>query len=340
MMTTIDNGALETYARLMSANGAAQVYRAAQQAGVLQALSAGPASAAEVASTCRTAIRPTALLLDGLVALGLVESAGKAYGLAPVARFLAGPYRDLGDSYWAHLPAFLETGEPMARMDDPRYSERQYQAQATALAWMMAPAAEAAATALGIGGERRGLAVLDVGAGAAGWSLALARRDPATRVTALDWPAVLVIAQKAAAEAGLQERFATIAGDYHKVALPEAAFDLAIVANVTHLETAAGNRDLFERLRRTLRRGGEIAIIDVFPGQPGGALPAALYALGLGLRTAQGRVHGTAELESWLAAAGFGDCRFTPLCTPPYTMGMLLAGCDARCCKPAPTTLG
>jgi len=327
-MLSADNHALETYARVMSANGAVQIYRAAVQAGVLQALASGPASVAAVAAACGTSIHPTALLLDGLVALGLVETAGETYGLAPAARFLAGPYRDLGDAYWSHLPAFLRTGEPMARMDDPRESERQYQAQATALAWMMAPAAEAAATVLDIGRRRRGLAVLDVGAGAAGWSLALARRDPATRVTALDWPAVLAIAQKAAAEAGLNERFATVAGDYHQVALPEAAFDLAIVANVAHLETAAGNRDLFERLRRSLRSGGEIAVIDVFPVQPAGALPAALYALGLALRTASGRVHSAADLEGWLAAAGFKECRFSPLEAPPYTMGMLLARCN------------
>ena len=125
MMTT-DNRALDTYTRLMSANGAAQIYRAAQQAGILQALADGPASAAAVAQACGTALRPTGLLLDGLRALGLVEPAGEAYALAPVARFLAGPYRDLGDAYWSHLPAFLRSGEPLARMDDPQQSERHY----------------------------------------------------------------------------------------------------------------------------------------------------------------------------------------------------------------------
>jgi len=324
-MIANDNTALDSYAQLMSANGAAQIYRAAQQTGILQALAAGPATADAIARACGTALRPTALLLDGLRALGLVEPAGEAYALAPVARFLAGPYRDLGDAYWSHLPAFLRTDEPMARMDDPRESERHYQTQAQALAWMMAPATEAAATALDIGGGRRGLAVLDIGAGAAGWSLALARRDPATTVTALDWPGVLAIAQQAAAAAGLQERFGAIAGDYRAAALPEAAFDLAILANVTHLETAAGNRALFERVHRALRAGGEIAVIDVFPAQPAGALPAALYALGLALRTTNGAVHGAADLEKWLIAAGFGECRFIPLPAPPYTMGMLLA---------------
>jgi len=327
-MATIDNRALETYAQLMSANGAVQIYRAAQEAGVLQAVASGAASAAAVAAACGTVIGPTTLLLDGLVALGLLEHSSDGYGVAPAARFLSGSYRDLGDAYWSHLPTLLATGEPLARMDDARESERQYQAQAMALAWMMAAAAEAAATALDIGGQRSGLAVLDVGTGAAGWSLGLARRDPTTTVTALDWPAVLAIARNAAAKAGLAERFATIAGDYHAVALAEAAFDLAIVANVTHLETAAGNQALFERLRRSLRPGGEIAVIDVFPGQPGSALPAALYALGLALRTINGRVHGAAELAGWLAVAGFGDCRFIPLDASPDTMGMLLARCN------------
>ena len=328
MMATIDSRALETYAHLMSANGAVQIYRTAQEAGVLQALASGAESAAAVAAACGAAVQPMALLLDGLVALGLVELSDEAYGLASVARFLSGPYRDLGDAYWSHLAAFLKTGEPLVRMDDAHESERQYQAQAMALAWMMAPAAEAAATVLDIGNDRRSLAVLDVGAGAAGWSLALARRDPATTVTALDWPAVLAIARTAAAEAGLQGRFATIAGDYHEAALPAAAFDLAIVANVTHLETAGGNRHLFERLRRSLRPGGEIALIDVFPVQPGGALAAALYALGLALRTTHGQVHSAADLEGWLAAAGFGNVRLTLLEAPPHTMGMLLARCN------------
>ena len=93
MMTAIDHRALEAYTQLMSANGAVQVYRAAQQTGVLRALASGPASAAAVAQACGTAIRPTALLLNGLVALGLVELTGEGYGLAPAARFLAGHYQ-------------------------------------------------------------------------------------------------------------------------------------------------------------------------------------------------------------------------------------------------------
>ncbi|HZF36741.1 MAG TPA: methyltransferase dimerization domain-containing protein, partial [Candidatus Angelobacter sp.] len=75
---TTDNCALDTYTRLMSANGAAQIYRAALRAGVMRALADGPASAAAVAKSCGTAIRPTALLLDGLVALGLLEACGDA----------------------------------------------------------------------------------------------------------------------------------------------------------------------------------------------------------------------------------------------------------------------
>ena len=58
---------------------------------------------------------------------------------------LSGSYRELGDQYWAHLPSFLKTGQPWIKMDDAHQSEAHYRSQAAALAWMLAPAAEAAA---------------------------------------------------------------------------------------------------------------------------------------------------------------------------------------------------
>jgi ubiquinone/menaquinone biosynthesis C-methylase UbiE len=316
--------ALETYFRLMTVNGGARVFHAARQFGILGALEAGPASAAAVAALCDTQPAPTFLLLDALSALGLLQRSGQEeYGLTGVARFLLGSYQDLGDSYWEHLPRFLTTGEPLTKMDAIAQSESSYRAQAAALEWMLTPAAEAAAAALGIGRAKRYASVLDVGAGSAVWSLTFARHDPAMRVTALDWPAVLELADRAAQRAGLGARFSTIAGNYHEVELPEAAFDLAIVANVAHLETPQGNISLFKKLHRALEPRGEIAIFDIFPGHALGDLARALYALGLALRTDSGRVHSTAELNAFLREAGFQEGTVTNLEVPPFTMGML-----------------
>ena len=314
--------ALETYFRLMYMNGGVQVYRTALGAGIPQALAAGPATSAEIAAKCGLKPDPVRLVVEALAALGLVQKSGENYELAPVAKFLMGPYRDLGDAYWNHLPTLLATGEPLVSVEKAEQGEAFYQAQAAALEWMVAPAAEVASAILA---RRAPKQVLDVGAGAATWSLALARRDPAVRVTALDRPGVLKIAVASAAKAGLTDRFTALPGDFGTVELMEEHFDLAIVANVAHLLAPEGNVSLFRRLHNTLKPGGAVAVIDVVPGSPGGDLPRALYALGLALRTKTGRTYSRDELDRCLSEAGFGPGTWTSLDVVPHTLGMVVA---------------
>jgi ubiquinone/menaquinone biosynthesis C-methylase UbiE len=316
--------ALETYFDLMSMNGGTRVFFIAQQTGILKALASGPVDAADVAKSCGTREKPTRLLLDGLCGLRAVQRVEDKYVLTPVMRFLAGNYQDLSSRYWDHLPEYLKTGVPMAKMDDPAESEKQYQAQVTALDWMMRPSAEVAAVMLGIGDRLKGLNMLDIGCGSAVWSLAFAGKDPTSRITALDWPAVLKIAQASAERSGVSDRFTAMPGNYHDIELPDEAFDLAIVGNVTHIETPDGNRALFARLHRALKPGGRIVVFDILGGQEKGQLQAALYAIGLALRTEQGQVYPEAELRSFAEDAGFRKLVVSPIEITPYTMGMLV----------------
>jgi 2-polyprenyl-3-methyl-5-hydroxy-6-metoxy-1,4-benzoquinol methylase len=324
--------ALQSYFGLMNMNGAARVFHAAQELGVHDALRQGAMTAAGVAAACGLQERPVELLLDGLCALGTVESNDDRYTLAPVAEFLPGSYRNLGDEYWDFLPTFLRTGTPLAKMDSTEQSEAQYEQQVSALAWMMTPAAETLAGMLGMGTARKALRILDVGGGSGIWSLTCAQRDAASTVTVSDWPAITGIAASFAQRMGMADRFDAIPGNYHEVDLGSSAFDLAIVANVTHIETPEGNVDLLRRVRAALRPGGEIAIVDVIPAQPEGRLSASLYALGLGLRTESGQVHGAGALQQYLREAGFRNVVVEPIPAPPFTMGMVMA-CrgDRRC---------
>jgi 2-polyprenyl-3-methyl-5-hydroxy-6-metoxy-1,4-benzoquinol methylase len=318
--------ALEHYFRLMSMNGAVHVYREALRAGLLDALRDGAKGSADAARACGLAERPVALLLPALAELGLVDRDGEAWEITPLAHgLLAGSYRELGDPYWRHLGSFLRTATPVVRMDSLEEGEAQYQAQAAALAWMQGPLAEAAASVLGAGHDLAGAEILDVGAGSAIWSLTLARHAPGARVTAVDWPAVLAVARATAERLGLAERLTLRPGSYHEVELPPAAFDLAILANVTHLETPEGNRALLRRVRRALELAGRVAIVDVMPGLPAGDLSRVLSALGLALRTEHGHVYTPAELGTLLAETGFGPARLVNLDAPPYAVGMLVA---------------
>jgi SAM-dependent methyltransferase len=314
------------YFELMGHNGAAHVYREAVRTGILQTLAEARQTITDLAQRCGCRARPAELLLDALSSLGLVTCRDdESYGLTSLgSMLLSGSYRNLGDEYWSHLPAFLATGEPLVEMDNVAKSEAFYQSQAAILGWMLSPAAARAAELLR-DVLPQGAAILDVGAGSAVWSLSLAKRTTGATVTAVDWPAVLEVATETAEQLGIADRLTTLAGNYHEVEFPATAFDLVIVANVTHLESPAGNRALFAKAARSLRPNGRLAVIDVFPGQPQGDVNRTLYVLGLALRTKQGRVYSIEELSSMTCDCGFGAPQFIPLDVPPYVMGVLLA---------------
>jgi 2-polyprenyl-3-methyl-5-hydroxy-6-metoxy-1,4-benzoquinol methylase len=329
-MNTADKlEALETYFALMNMNGASRIYRTANELGILEAVGPGPATPAQVAETCGLQEGPLRLLLDGLNSIGALTKDGDAYSPALVMQFLAGNYRNLSDEYWDYLPQFLKTGEPLAEMDSVEQSAEQYEKQVTALTWMMTPAAEALATMLGMGSARNSLRILDVGAGSAIWSLTCAKHDAGTTVTASDWPVIVEISAGFAQQMGLADRFSAIPGNYHEADLGDECHDLAIVANVTHIETPEGNRDLLRKIYSALKPGGEVVIVDVMPARHEGRIPAALYALGLGLRTAEGQVHSVEALQDFMRETGFADPVFQPIPVSPHTMGMIAARKEA-----------
>lgn len=317
--------ALKTYFDLMAINGGARIYRVAREFGIFDVIGSEQMAAEVVAEKCGLREKPVKLMLEALCAINTIRCQEGKYSLMPVMQFLSKNYKNLSDEYWDYLPQLLKDGIPIAKMDSVEQSEEQYKKQVTALAWMMKPAAEAAAMMLGIGKSRRGVNILDVGAGSAVWSLTFAQRDPDTKVTALDWPAVLKIAVASAEDMGIKERFHILPGNYHEVKLADEIFDMAIVGNVTHIETPEGNQALFQKLYRALKPGGEIVIFDVMPGQEEGNLARTLYALGLALRTEKGQVYSREELEHFLQQTGFIKSTFMPIQVLPYTMGMIFA---------------
>ncbi len=317
---------LSTYFSLMSTNGASRVYRTALETGMVDSLLDSPKTLDEIASSCGVVPGVTTFVLEVLKAMGVVSFDESQYALTPVASMLLrSDYRTLGDEYWDHLKPFLKDGVPLKRMDDAEESEGHYVTQAAALRWMLGPAAEAAAETLSIGQERKDLQILDVGAGSAIWSLCFASKDPGTHVTVIDWPSVCDLASKTAEDMEIAHRLNRIEGNYHDVTIPDQRFDMVIIANVTHLETEDGNQSLFTKLYKSIKPGGEILIIDIFPGDSRGDLQRTLYTLGLALRTEQGAVHSEEALNRLLQDVGFEKACLRSLPVTPHTMGVLIA---------------
>ena len=146
-----------------------------------------------------------------------------------------------------------------------------------------------------------GARVLDVGAGAAPWSLALAARDPGCTVTAVELPSVMSSTRSAVRAAGLDRQYLLGEGDALDVDWDESAsFDLALIANLR----------LLGRVAEALRPGGSVAVVDILANERGdGPRGAALYSLGLLLRTARGRIYPYSTFRRWLDECGFAKVR-------------------------------
>ncbi len=316
---------LEQFFRIMTINGAAQLLAMDRQYHFLAACAESAPTSDEIARRCGTREKPTRLILEGLAVLGLIEEEAGHFRLKALGKLLASSPQILGNRFWDHLPEYLKTGEPIIKMDVLQHQAEHYQDEVGPLGWMLTPAAEEAAHILGIGERRKHLRILDVGAGSAVWSLAMLRRDRSSTVTALDWPEVLAVAQQQAKAHQLEAQLRALAGDFHTIELPHSAFDVAILANITHLETAEQNHGLFRKVHQALDTHGEALIIDVFPGSVEGDLTRLLYRLGLALRTEGGQVYSNEELSRQLREAGFTSSEMTLLQSPPHILGMLLA---------------
>jgi SAM-dependent methyltransferase len=286
-------------AYLTEAFAAAAALQTAGRLGVLARLDGGPATATELAGACAISERGARLVLGALAGLGLAEGAGGGTWRAalPDLAGLAGTAR-----IWAHLDEALRENRPPVSGDTPDGAAALYPEVVGHLGAMLAGVAERAATLLPPGAR-----VLDAGAGAAPWSLAVAARDPSCAITAVDLPAVVPATRRAVRDVGLQRQFRFLAGDLFQVELGRGVYDLAIAGNLCHLFDEAANRRLLGRLYGALRPGGTLAIVDVIPDGHEQPRPrwVALYELGLLLRTAGGRVHPLAAYHGWLCDAGF-----------------------------------
>lgn len=324
-MNTDTQQTLGLYLHLMMVNGVAHLIKVDQQFHFLASCLERPLSSKEISQRCSTQEKPTHLVMRGFEATGLVRQENGRFHLTEFGKTLASNPRILGNFFWDHLPTYLTTGEPIIKMDVVQHQAEHYRAEVGLLGWMLRLASEEASTLLGIGVQRKGLKILDVGAGSAVWSLAMARRDRTSRVTALDWPEVLAVAQAQAKIEGMEGQLSLLPGDFMKVPLPQDSFDLGVVANVTHLQSPQRNEEMFARTHTALRPGGEIVVIDVFPGAKEADVTRILYEIGLTLRTEQGRVYSQEELQRGLTRAGFQGGRFMMLKSPPQILGMLVA---------------
>lgn len=290
---------------------------AAVELGIFGAIAAGQRTQAALASACAIDGSRLGVLLDALTGLGLLHGDGQEYRLDTVASTFLVPGASvyMGDlvlhspglhENWPGLAETIRHGTPRHPVDDDVTFWREFATAAFDV--QHAYAASTAAAAAGAGGAAGLRRILELGAGAAPWTIALLQSHPDATAVVNDLDGVLDVARDAVSAHGLSPRVAYLPGDYRRVELPAARFDLVVLANVVRTEGADGAPALLRRAWGALRPGGRALVADYFVDEPpGAALTALLLGVTMVANTRRGATFSVADYCRWLESAGFAD---------------------------------
>lgn len=306
---------------------ATAILGAAANLAVFTHLAAGVATAEKLAAQAGISERGAQTLLDGLVALELVELREGSYrNSAEAATFLVEGQpgcvtgfakfmlADMGS--WAELTEAARTGAPVKDTTADTAENPLWERLVPAIAPQAVPVAMIAADSLGLANAGQ-ISILDVGGGSGIYSAIWLGLNPAARSTQLDWGPVNALARRLVTDHGCADRFSCIDGDFHTTDFGSAAYDVAVYSHIAHQESPQENVAIFARLRDALRPGGTLVISDfVVDDDRGGPPFPLLFASEMLLNAKQGGTWRRRDYQAWLAEAGFEDISFQATPTP------------------------
>ncbi len=273
------------------------------------------ATAGQVAARVHACARAAAVLLNALVALGLLAKSGHEYRNTPeTARFFVrGSKNNQRDGFlltadlwhrWSTLTEAVRRGGyvPIERAHDPE-STRNFIAGMDRNAQERAPLL---VKALGTAGVRR---VLDLGGGSGAYSIAFAKASTELRAEILDLPEVVPLTADYVARAGASARVSVRAGNLFQDDFGR-GYDLILLNAICHMFSAEQNREIFRRARQALAPDGRLAVQEyILNPDQAGPLRAALFSVNMLVSTEAGASYGEQEYAEWMKAAGFAEVR-------------------------------
>lgn len=316
------------YLRAKDASGAlpdplAQTIRAFQESravltavelDVFTVVEAG-ATASDAAAKIGADARATELLLNALVAAGLLQKDGDLFRNTPIAaRHLSAHGKDDNRAAimhtahlwntWSTLTDSVRRGTAAPLKDMEERGDQWTVPFIAAMHRNATDRASAVVHAVGVANARR---MLDVGGGSGAYAIAFAQANPQLFVDVLDLETVLPIADGHIEQAGLSHRVRTRAGDLRTEQLG-CDYDVVFVSAICHMLDETGNRDLLRRCYEALAPNGRVVVQDfILEADKTSPKTAALFSLNMLVGTRAGRSYSEPEYAGWMEAAGFAD---------------------------------
>jgi len=271
------------------------------------------ASAEQIGTKVHANARAAGMLLNALVALGLLTKSGDDYENTPEsARFFVQGSKDSHRNgllhtaniwhRWSTLTDAVRSGTriPISRDDTPEWTR-------SFIAGMQRNAKDRAplvVKALGTADVRR---ILDLGGGSGAYSIAFAKASPDVQCEILDVPEVVPLTAEYVSQAGVSAQVKLRAGDMLQDNFGS-GYDIIMLNAICHMFSEEQNRDIFRRAHRALAPKGRLVVQDfILNPNKTGPQHAALFSLNMLVSTDSGASYSEFEYTRWMKDVGFTE---------------------------------
>jgi (2Fe-2S) ferredoxin/predicted O-methyltransferase YrrM len=278
------------------------------------------ANAEQIGTKINANARAVGMLLNALVALGLLSKSGDDYKNTPEsARFFVQGSKDNhrngllhSANIWHRWSTMTDAVRSGTRVPTDRKNDRDDTPAWTRnfIAGMQRHAKDRAplvVKALGTAGVRR---ILDLGGGSGAYSIAFAKACPDLRCEILDIPEVVPLAAEYVSQAGVSAQVSLRTGDMLQDSFGS-GYDIIMLNAICHMFSEEQNRNIFRRAHQALAPNGRLVVQDfILNPDKTGPQHAALFSLNMLVNTDAGASYSEFEYTHWMKAAGFTEaCR-------------------------------
>ena len=313
----VRNGSSEEVLKLAQGFMESRILLSGARLNLFTLLAPGPLSAREVAVKTGTDLRATTILLDALSAMGFLVKEGKTYRCAEAFS----PFLTEGSSQtilpmllhadhlwdrWSGLTDRVRSAPGARESAGFSWNQEELRAFIGAMDVIAAPRVDGIVAAVHPGSIKT---LLDVGGGSGSYTIGFLKAVPGMKATLFDTPQVIEMAREHLSRAGMLPRVTLVPGDFYRDEFPH-GHDLSFVSAIIHQNGPEQNMDLFNKVFRSLQRGGRIVIRDHVM-EPDKIRPrsGAIFAVNMLVGTPGGNTYTYEEIKTDLIQAGFTDVR-------------------------------
>lgn len=279
--------------------------------------------AREIAQRLEGDRRGVSMLLNALVAMGLLARTDGRYMNTPTTTaflskgseqyigFMIMHHHHLVES-WGQLDRAVLSGKPVRARASFGMEEflQSFLMGMHTLARQLAPKVS---EALDLSGRGH---LLDLGGGPGTYAVNFCLKHPGLRATVFDLPTSRPFAEESIRKAGLEDRVDFLAGSYLEDAIPR-RYDVVWLSQILHGEGPEACRVLIEKAVSALQPGGLIVVHEfLLRDSLDGPLFPTLFSLNMLLGTSAGQAYSEGQVCDMLERAGAKDIRRLPFRGP------------------------